>query len=166
MRVSLRRHRRGPARVSRTTGGDGGVGAKVTYEVRAGTGTLTARPMQTSARSGCHSLPKNFLRPCLLLLLREHPAHGYELVERLGPLGFGPDDHGRLYRALRRLEDDGLVASSWRPSVRGPYRRVYELTSRGAGALRDEALEIETAHHILDDFLGRCAEEGVIEQLH
>jgi len=28
-------------------------------------------------------LPKNFLRPCLLLLLRERPAHGYELRERL-----------------------------------------------------------------------------------
>src|SRR4028118_363495 len=46
-------------------------------------------------------LPKNFLRPCLLLLLREHPAHGYDLLERLRPLGFNRDDPGRLYRALR-----------------------------------------------------------------
>lgn len=106
----------------------------------------------------CHALPKNFLRPCLLLLLQEHPAHGYELVERLQELGFAPEDHGRLYRALRRLEADGQVHSEWSPSVTGPYRRVYALTELGVRTLRDEARELETANHILDNFLCRCAE--------
>ena len=39
-------------------------------------------------------LPRNFLRPCVLLLLREEPAHGYDLLERLRPLGFTRDDPG------------------------------------------------------------------------
>ena len=56
-------------------------------------------------------LPKNFLRPCLLLLLREQPAHGYELLERLRPLGFGRDDPGGLYRALRSLEPEAEPAA-------------------------------------------------------
>ena len=30
--------------------------------------------------------PKNFARPCLLLLLAEAPGHGYELMERLTAL--------------------------------------------------------------------------------
>nr|MBA3788699.1 helix-turn-helix transcriptional regulator [Actinomycetota bacterium] len=71
------------------------------------------------------ALPKSFLRPCLLLLLREQPAHGYELLERLRPLGFAGDDPGGLYRTLRALERDGLVHSAWEPSQSGPNRRIY-----------------------------------------
>lgn len=106
----------------------------------------------------CHALPKNFLRTCLLLLLRECPAHGYDLAERLDPLGFGPEDHGRLYRALRRLEDDAMVTSHWSPSHHGPDRRVYALTEPGVAALHEAMLELENANHILGDFLCRCAE--------
>ena len=42
------------------------------------------------------TLPRNFVRPCVLLLLREHPAHGYDLLERLKVFGFSPTDPGRL----------------------------------------------------------------------
>ena len=54
-------------------------------------------------------LPKDFLRPCLLLLLREGDAHGYQLADSLEAFGFDHSDPGALYRALRRLESDGLV---------------------------------------------------------
>lgn len=106
----------------------------------------------------CHALPRNFLRTCVLLLLRERPAHGYDLSDRLEPLGFGPEDHGRLYRTLRRLEDDALVDSHWASSHHGPDRRVYTLTGSGVSALHAEALELESTSHILGDFLCRCAE--------
>src|SRR5438034_9919232 len=76
-------------------------------------------------------LPRNFLRLCLLLLLREQPAHGYELLERLRSFGFVRDDPGGLYRALRVLERDGLVRSAWKPSQAGPERRIYALTRAG-----------------------------------
>src|SRR3954469_80151 len=82
-------------------------------------------------------LPKNFLRPCLLLLLREHPAHGYDLLERLRPLGFSREDPRRLYRALRALECDGLVRSVWEKSTSGPDRRMYELTRAGMEVLHE-----------------------------
>lgn len=103
-----------------------------------------------------HVLPKNFLRPCLLLLLHESPAHGYELRERLRPLGFSRDDPGRLYRALRALEEGGLVHSTWHSSTGGPDRRTYELTRAGEERLRDAAAELEAMHTILDTFLCRC----------
>ena len=103
-------------------------------------------------------LPKNFLRPCLLLLLREQPAHGYELLERLRPLGFDRDDPGRLYRALRALEGERLVRSRWEPSESGPDRRTYELTRKGMEHLHEAAAGLQAGRHVLDLFLSRYSE--------
>lgn len=105
-------------------------------------------------------LPKNFLRPCLLLLLHESPAHGYDLRERLRPLGFSRDDPGRLYRALRSLEASGLVQSTWQSSSGGPDRRTYELTPAGEERLRDAAAELKAMHAVLETFLCRCDDTG------
>ena len=107
-------------------------------------------------------LPKNFLRPCLLLLLDESPAHGYELRERLRPLGFSRDDPGRLYRALRALEAADLVRSAWHSSSGGPDRRTYELTRAGEERLRESASELQAMHEILDAFLVRCSESPTL----
>jgi PadR family transcriptional regulator, regulatory protein PadR len=106
-------------------------------------------------------LPKNFLRPCLLLLLHEAPAHGYELRERLRPLGFNRDDPGRLYRALRALEGAKLVRSAWQSSSGGPDRRTYELTRAGEERLLEAAEELQAMYSILDTFLIRCGESSV-----
>ncbi len=100
-------------------------------------------------------LPKNFLRPCLLLLLRERPAHGYDLLERLRPMGFNRDDPGRLYRALRSLENDGLVRSVWEKSSSGPDRRTYELTPAGTESLHESAQALAATNELLAVFLGR-----------
>jgi PadR family transcriptional regulator, regulatory protein PadR len=104
------------------------------------------------------ALPKNFLRPCLLLLLREQPSHGYDLIERLRPLGFSRDDPGRLYRALRALEDDGLVRSVWEKSASGPDRRIYELTREGTETLHGSVTALRETNELLGVFLSRYAE--------
>jgi poly-beta-hydroxybutyrate-responsive repressor len=103
-------------------------------------------------------MPKNFLRGCLLLLLREAPAHGYELRERLRPLGFNRDDPGRMYRALHALEAAELVRSSWQASAGGPDRRTYELTRAGEEQLRVAAEELQAMTSILDAFLCRWSD--------
>jgi len=103
-------------------------------------------------------LPKNFLRPCLLLLLREQPAHGYELIERLRPLGFDGSDPGGLYRALRALEDAGLVRSSWERSDHGPDRRIYEITRSGAEDLHARVQALSATTEILETLLSRYEE--------
>lgn len=103
-------------------------------------------------------LPRNFLRPCVLLLLREEPAHGYDLLERLRPLGFIRDDPGRLYRALRALEDEGLVRSAWEPSGTGPDRRIYELTKAGVEELHVASKALAEARETLGFFLSRYEE--------
>jgi PadR family transcriptional regulator, regulatory protein PadR len=103
-------------------------------------------------------LPRNYMRSCVLLLLREEPAHGYDLLQRLRPLGFARDDPGRLYRALRALEDEGLVRSSWERSEIGPDRRRYELTRAGLERLHAEAKALDELRDTLGAFASRYEE--------
>ncbi len=98
------------------------------------------------------------MRPCLLLLLREQPAHGYDLLERLRPLGLRRLDPGGLYRALRALEREGLVHSAWEPSHGGPDRRRYELTRAGMEELHAQAKAIAAGRETLGVFLSRYEE--------
>jgi PadR family transcriptional regulator, regulatory protein PadR len=92
---------------------------------------------------------ERFGEPALLTLLEDGPTHGYELLERLPPIvGDERVDVGNVYRALRALEDEGLVSSEWRADLPGPAKRTYTLTAEGRnvldlwrgslGALRDE----------------------------
>jgi PadR family transcriptional regulator, regulatory protein PadR len=103
-------------------------------------------------------LPKNFLRPAILLLLRENPAHGYDLLERLQALGFRRSDPGGLYRTLRALEDQGFVRSSWESSGSGPDRRIYEITRAGGEELHALASALSAGRDTLDAFLSRYSE--------
>jgi PadR family transcriptional regulator, regulatory protein PadR len=104
------------------------------------------------------ALPKNFLRPCLLLLLREEPAHGYDLLERVQALGFDGSDPGGLYRALRSLEKEKLVRSVWEPSETGPDRRTYEITRAGMEELHRSARAIAAGQETVARFLSRYQE--------
>lgn len=101
-------------------------------------------------------LPKNFLQPCLLLLVLEQPGYGYDLVGRLKPLGIN-DDAASVYRALRLLEHDGAVTSSWRTSDTGPARRVYNLTETGETMLRQWVAALEDTSMSLARWLDRYA---------
>jgi len=75
---------------------------------------------------------ERFTEPALLLLLRERPAHGYDLLERLPELtGEQRVEMGNLYRLLRALEEEGLVASAWDESSPGPAKRRYAITGQG-----------------------------------
>jgi len=79
---------------------------------------------------------ERFSEPAVLLLLAEGPSHGYELADALEELlEEGRVDFGNLYRLLRSLEREGLVASSWSEDAPGPLKRTYELTGEGAALL-------------------------------
>jgi poly-beta-hydroxybutyrate-responsive repressor len=103
-------------------------------------------------------LPRHFLRPCILLLLRESPAHGYDLLERLTAFGFSGSDPGGLYRALRGLETDGLVRSAWERSSAGPERRIYALTRAGMTELHEHAKSLERTVELIETFISRYSE--------
>ncbi len=98
---------------------------------------------------------RHFVEPCLLLLLREQPSHGYELADRLRALGFVDADAASVYRTLRSMEREGLTRSVWRSSATGPARRTYQLTPDGLAALDAVTRELRDTRRTLDAFLDR-----------
>ena len=105
---------------------------------------------------GCHcreSKVRGFTQARLLLKIAQKPAYGYELLEVLNQDDQPELDPGGLYRALRSMEDDGLVLSSWDTSGGGAARRVYKLTDLGFEYLDAWAVNIRKTSQGLNDFL-------------
>ena len=99
---------------------------------------------------------ERFTEPALLLLLRERPAHGYDLMERLPELtGEQRVEMGNLYRLLRALEDEGLVSSEWDAGSPGPAKRRYALTEAGARLLDQWAEALRRSQDRTATFLER-----------
>ena len=104
-----------------------------------------------------HARVERFVEPVLLLLLRERPMHGYELIERL-PEVAGDElrvDVGNLYRILRALEDEGLVTSEWSADLPGPAKRTYELTEVGSRLLDRWAESLREVRDVITRFSER-----------
>ena len=79
---------------------------------------------------------KGHLDLLLLSILADGPAHGYAVIEALRTRSGGKFDlpEGTIYPALHRLEQQGLLQSTW--SEEGPRRkRIYQLTPKGKQAL-------------------------------
>ena len=97
---------------------------------------------------------ERFVEPSLLLLLRERPMHGYELLERVAQLaGEGRVDVGNLYRLLRALEEEGIVTSEWNAGLPGPAKRTYAITDEGRRLLDRWAEALRRTQGVITDFL-------------
>ncbi len=104
---------------------------------------------------------ERFQVAALLLLLRERPTHGYDLLERLPELtGDERVDVGNLYRLLRTLEEQGLVRSEWDETVPGPAKRTYEITAEGRAGLDRWAAALAETRERIDLYLRRYDERG------
>ena len=114
------------------------------------------RRMVRPGHWGVRARVERFSEPALLLLLRERPTHGYELLEQLP--AFTDEarvDMGNLYRILRALEEDGLVTSQWEAGEPGPAKRTYELTDEGKRLLDEWAAALRRSRARIDAFLDR-----------
>ncbi len=92
---------------------------------------------------------KGHLDLLLLSVLSNGPAHGYAIIESLRTRSGDVFDlpEGTVYPALHRLENQGLLKSSWSEDS-GRRKRVYQLTSKGQQALstrQDEWLKFSKA---------------------
>src|SRR5919202_5334477 len=118
---------------------------------------VRSRSMVRPGHWRVHARVERFVEPALLLLLRERPLHGYELIERLPELGGEGSrvDVGNLYRLLRALEDEGVVRSEWSADLPGPAKRTYELTAAGRRLLDRWAEALRRAQGTIDSFLRR-----------
>jgi PadR family transcriptional regulator, regulatory protein PadR len=124
---------------------------------------MHTRRSRTRHRRGwaVHARVERFTEPALLLLLRDRPAHGYELIESLEELAPGVRaDMGNLYRSLRAMEAEGLVTSEWDAEAPGPAKRRYELTPAGGRLLDGWAAALGKTRERIDGFLRRYEKGG------
>jgi PadR family transcriptional regulator, regulatory protein PadR len=101
--------------------------------------------------------PRNWLTPVALVILREEPSHGYELMERLEEFGFEEETNpATLYRTLRQMERQGLCKSEWETSEEeeesSPARRTYLATEAGEEYLAAWAEGCKRYQNVMDCF--------------
>ena len=101
--------------------------------------------------------PKNYLMAWLLVMLKEHDLHGYEIMKDLRSKFELTSDPGSMYRSLRQLERDGYISSWWDPKDQKPARRVYTLTEQGRQALAVWSVALEQYRSHLDAFFNLYA---------
>lgn len=78
---------------------------------------------------------RGVLSLCVLAVVAEEETYGYAIAQRLQSVGLGTIKGGTLYPVLTRLEQEGLVTSSWREGDGGPGRKFFTATPAGRAAL-------------------------------
>jgi DNA-binding PadR family transcriptional regulator len=106
-----------------------------------------------TSRSTMPPDPRSFLplKPVdlqLLLALAEEEQHGYGLTQTIADRteGLVTLDPGNLYRVIKRLLADGLVAESRHrhaPDLAGERRRYYRLTALGGRVMAEELRRLQ-----------------------
>lgn len=92
-------------------------------------------------------------------------AHGYDLRRRIAEMTAGSleVDPGGLYRVLRRLEDEGFVASTWLAGDSGPQRRDYQITLEGRELAADWKDRLRERQQVFG-LLAQALEEALGEE--
>jgi len=91
---------------------------------------------------------------CLLAVIAERPAYGYEMTKRLADRGLAPVGEGSIYPVLGRLERERLVEPFEQASNGGPPRKYYRPTEAGRRALADWSREWQETRSAVDAVLG------------
>lgn len=78
--------------------------------------------------------------------------HGWGIADRLaqGSHGAFQLNQGSLYPALYRLERQGLVSSTWKPSENNRRARFYAITAAGRRAFADGQERWERQSHAVN----------------
>jgi PadR family transcriptional regulator, regulatory protein PadR len=98
-------------------------------------------------------LLRGVLDLCLLAVMGEGPAYGYEMTKRLRARGLSIVGEGSIYPLLGRLERDGLVETRREASNGGPPRKYYSLSPDGRRSLEAGVEEWKTARDAIDGAL-------------
>jgi PadR family transcriptional regulator PadR len=89
------------------------------------------------------------------------PLHGYGVARRIAQISDEAlsVNQGTLYPVLLRLEQQGAVASEWKPSENNRRARFYRLTRSGEKLLESEKRDWEKTAAIIGRFLDVKAED-------
>lgn len=74
-----------------------------------------------------------------VLATAPEPMYGYQIAKRLEQVGQGvlAGKQSALYPVLRNLQGSGVLDSFVEPSMSGPPRRYYRITTAGEAVLRE-----------------------------
>jgi PadR family transcriptional regulator PadR len=128
------------------------------------TGRMHPRGARSRRRAGpgrwhVRARLERFTEPAVLLVLRDTPGHGYELLVELQTLMPNERiDMGNLYRILRSLEREGLVTSTWDEEAPGPAKRIYVITQSGRRVLAQWVEAFKKIEQQISVFSKRYAE--------
>jgi len=104
-------------------------------------------------------LLRGVLDLCLLAVVDDGPAYGYEMTKRLRARGLSIVGEGSIYPLLGRLERDGLVETHRAASNGGPPRKYYRTSRDGQRMLADGVSEWRATRDAVDAVLNRVKPE-------
>jgi PadR family transcriptional regulator PadR len=80
---------------------------------------------------------KGLVELCVLAVVKDGEAYGYEILQRLGRAESLSISESAVYPILARLTEEGALKVRTTPSPAGPPRRYYRLTPAGAERLAE-----------------------------
>lgn len=87
-------------------------------------------------------IKRGTLEFCILLMIRQKPTYGYEIISTLEKYPILAVKENTIYPLLRRLQKEELIKSFWQEGVEGlPPRKYYSITDKGnecIAAMSDE----------------------------
>ena len=93
-------------------------------------------------------IKRGTLEFCILLMIRQKPVYGYEIIQTLEHYPILAAKENTIYPLLRRLLKEEYISSYWQESAEGlPPRKYYSITDKGQDYLAAMSTEWE---HLLD----------------
>lgn len=117
--------------------------------------------MSRMAKDARHTeLLRGALDLCLLAVMEQGPAYGYEMTKRLRGRGLSIVGEGSIYPLLGRLGREGLVETYRAASDGGPPRKYYRPSQEGPRALATGVSEWRAARDAIDAVLDAVEPEA------
>ncbi|WP_337017626.1 PadR family transcriptional regulator [Oceanobacillus massiliensis] len=98
---------------------------------------------------------KGILEGCILSIIKQDPAYGYELSVKLQRFGLSDVSEGSIYPILLRLQREELIEGRMINSDSGPKRKYYQLTEKGYQALEEFIHHWKTLKEPVDKIIGK-----------
>lgn len=100
-------------------------------------------------------IKRGTLEFCILLLIKQRPTYGYEIIRTLEKYPIIAAKENTIYPLLRRLLKEEFISSTWQESAEGlPPRKYYSITDRGLKYLSAMAVEWDNLLHTINELKG------------
>lgn len=100
-------------------------------------------------------IKRGTLEFCILLMIRQRPSYGYEIISTLENYPMMAAKENTVYPLLRRLLKEGCISASWQESTAGlPPRKYYAITQKGLDFLAVMSKHWDDLNKTIDQLKG------------